>query len=336
MIFPTLNAKDREAIEKRLSRLEKLEPEAERAADKFGEVAGGRQHLIVRRAFVVRPEEGLPQREASDRSLPPRPERPPATRLTSPRGIALRFYLIALFLAQSRSPGEKPRNLLPLRDPDAPVSWVDLVATPAERARGGLTSVSIPEKKLRQVHDALKRLAGEDADLVSLPNRTKPVRTYEGFLLQNESGARYLPTQPLNGPYTVPSKKAETLRLPAGLFKNGWIHVLEDSELTMLLMIASLHADYPLSPYVYVEGDIRLTRYGVGRDAYQSHQLLESLGLIEVEEDLNRRRSNTPGKVAGYTPTDPPKLHRFCLLPSGFQQPAIAKMRQVLEARRDM
>jgi hypothetical protein len=47
-------------------------------------------------------------------------------------------------------------NKLPLADTDAPVSWTDLIATTAERHSGRVYSGQ-REKKLRQVHDALRR-----------------------------------------------------------------------------------------------------------------------------------------------------------------------------------
>ncbi len=37
--------------------------------------------------------------------------------------------------------------------------------------------------------------------------------------------------------YTVPAAESKALYLPGGLFLNGWIHVLEDSELAFLLML---------------------------------------------------------------------------------------------------
>lgn len=55
-----------------------------------------------------------------------------ASRKGTPVAIALRGYLTALFVAQSRNPGTYPSNSLPVNDIDT-VSWVDLFATPSER-----------------------------------------------------------------------------------------------------------------------------------------------------------------------------------------------------------
>ncbi|WP_157743163.1 hypothetical protein [Micromonospora coriariae] len=96
----------------------------------------------------------------------------------SPGGIALRFYLTALFVSQSRSAGEQPQNTLPLNNRDADVSWVDLVATPSERGKGKAQSVSVRDQKLRQVQETLRRLAHPEVQLATLENRSKAVGTY--------------------------------------------------------------------------------------------------------------------------------------------------------------
>ncbi|SCE91462.1 hypothetical protein GA0070607_3156 [Micromonospora coriariae] len=94
-----------------------------------------------------------------------------------------------------------------------------------------------------------------------------------------ESGAPYDETGEPNTRYTVPGERSGyLLRLPAGLFLNGWIHVLEDSELSLLLMIATLHGRYGHDRQVYLDGETRLLQFGIGRDTYQAHHLLERFG----------------------------------------------------------
>src|SRR5215469_12890170 len=143
-------------LERRLDRLARMEAQAKKARESFGLIRRPR-NLRIRIEFAMRTVPAQPTGNLADRLLPPRNERPPATRLVSPRGIALRLYLTALFVAQSRQSGAQPRNKLPLADTDAPVSWIDLIATSAERHSGRVYS-SEREKKLRQVHDALRRL----------------------------------------------------------------------------------------------------------------------------------------------------------------------------------
>ena len=175
---------------RRLARLAKIEGQVEMAGEGFTRI---RRHgnLRIRLQFARRDDPAEPNGDLSGRLLPHRNDRPPATRLVSPRGIALKLYLTALFVAQSRSAGELPGNKLPLADPDAPISWIDLVATTAERHRGRIYSGQ-REKKLRQVQDALRRLSDPGIQLVELPNfHSKPAGKYEGFLLMREGGAPY-------------------------------------------------------------------------------------------------------------------------------------------------
>lgn len=310
-------------LSRRLDRLARIEGQAEQARDRLGRIRTPR-NLRIRVEFAMRSDPAVPRGDLADRLLPPRNERPPATRLVSPRGIALRLYLTALFIAQSRSAGAMPGNTLPLADTDAPVSWIDLIATPAERHSGRVYSGQ-REKKLRQVHDALRRLSTPENQLVRLPSSQRAgAGRYEGFLLMHEGGA------PNDGgdnrPYTVPAAESKTMFLPDGLFLNGWIHVLEDSELAFALMLACLRSRADRAP-VFATSEVRLLQFGLGRDAYESHGILSRLGLVRVHAGHAGRRL---GRTGRYLKSDPPKLHRFELLNDGFEEPAIPVTRQVL------
>lgn len=278
----------------------------------------------------MRSEPAVPNGDLAARLLPPRSDRPPATRLVSPRGLALRLYLTALFVAQSRPLGTLPGNRLPLANADAPVSWIDLVATTSERHSGRVYSGQ-REKKLRQVHDALRRLSGSDVQLAGLPNFRRPAGRYEGFLLMHEGGA------PAGGGdnqlYTVPSAQARTMYLPGELFVNGWIHVLEDSELAFLLMLACLRSRRDKMP-VFATSEVRLLQFGLGRDAYGSHRVLSHLGLVRVQPGPHPGRRL--GKGGRYLKSDPPKLHRFELLNDGFDEPAIPTTREAMTRLRGL
>jgi hypothetical protein len=311
-------------LARRLERLAKIEDQAERACTGFGRIRTPR-NLRIRVEFAMRSDPAAPNGDLADRLLPPRNERPPATRLVSPRGIALRLYLTALFVAQSRQSGAQPRNKLPLADTDAPVSWIDLIATTAERHSGRVYSGE-REKKLRQVHDALRRLSGSEVQLVRLPDfRRTPTGKYEGFLLMREGGA------PIGGGdnqlYAIPVPESKTMYLPGGLFLNGWIHVLEDSELAFMLMLACLRSHFGKAP-VFATSEVRLLQFGLGRDAYESHRVLSHLGIIRVHPGPHPGRRL--GKAGRYLKSDPPKLHRFELLNDGFDEPAIPVMRHVM------
>lgn len=311
-------------LERRLDRLAKIESQVQRASACFGRIRRPR-NLRIRTEFAMRNDPARPTAELTDRVLPPRAERPPATRLVSPRGIALRLYLTALFTMQSRPAGTEPRNTLPLADPDAPVSWIDLLATNSEARRYSTAR----QLKLRQIHDALRRLSSPEIRLAWLPNnQAQPIGRYEDFRLMHEAGT------PIGGdyqPYTVPSDESRTLYVPGGLFDNGWIHVLEDSELAFLLMIACLRSRSGNVP-VFATSETRLLRFGLGRDAYESHRLLSSFGIVKVHPGPHPGRRL--GKAGRYLISDPPKLHRFELLNDGFDKPAIPAVRRALSALR--
>ena len=328
----TLSKADRARLEKRAERLVRLRPHVRSAGLALSRVPTGR-HLLLRWQFASRAQP-VAAGDWSDRALPPRRLRPPSTRLISPRGLALRFYLIALFVAQSRTPGERPGNTLPFNDRDADVSWVDLVATAAERGKGQDQSVSVRDQNVRQVQQALRRLAEPEVQLVTLPNKDKVVGTYEKFVLLRENGAGDEDDAEPNERYTVPGDNtAHLLRLPPGLLHNGWIHVLEDGEIALLLMIAALHALYGWDRQVYLDGETRLLQFGLGRDTYLAHHQLQRFGLIDVEADPRRHgfgSSRVQGHVQG---SPPPQPHRFRLLPEGFNAPAVDTVLEAVNAR---
>lgn len=68
-----------------------------------------------------------------------------------------------------------------------------------------------------------------------------------------------------------------------------------------------------------IEGAVRLLRYGLGRDAYEAHIMLNRLGLLNVRPDPSRYAD---GKIQGYGGQSDAHLHSFKLLPEGFEAPA--------------
>lgn len=97
--------------------LTQMDLEADRVHRLSG-LAAGEGQLRVRSEFMFRAEPAELPGDPSDRRLPAPQDRPPSTRLPSPRGIALRAYLTALFVAQSRNSGTYPSNPLPVNDID--------------------------------------------------------------------------------------------------------------------------------------------------------------------------------------------------------------------------
>jgi len=258
--------------------------------------------------------------DASDRTLPPRTDRPPASRLMSPRGAALRLYLTALFEAQASTSraGTHPVNKRRLSGPGEQPSWADLLASPAQLSRVGSAVHMTPSaKKMRQLKTTLVRLHEEE--LITLPHSAAGAGKYEGFELMHEAGKR---RQGANDLYKLPKPTdKDFFVVPTTLFTQGWIHCLEDTELAFLLMLASMNAyEQPAA----VMGEVRLLHYGIGRDAYEAHMMLNNLGLVQVTIDPRRFDD---GKIEGYNDHHEAFLHRFQLLPAGLDTPAFVAVR---------
>lgn len=134
----TPSASQRSALSKRLARLRLLESSMLKAVTAFESAADATaarpEPLLIRDEFVylTTPVQG----DGSDRRVPPREFRPPATKISSSRGAALRLELTALALAQLRHrTGSNVKNALPLEPnvPDAqPTGWIDLIASPVD------------------------------------------------------------------------------------------------------------------------------------------------------------------------------------------------------------
>lgn len=322
LFYLTLPEKEQEQLARRLDRLVVTERYIDGAVTKLQSL-GRPKKMRVRHRFVYRsqPAPG----EVSDRRLPPPQDRPPATRVLSPRGIALRFYLIALCVAQIRTrPGRRPSNDLPLWIGSDDTGWIDLIAVPVEAQHAGRFSASRSSKKQRQVISALRSLSDPSVQLVHLPNASKRSGKYEGFQLCEEGGSRRDGEVP---DYVVPTATDDTFDLPIGLFTNGWIHLLEDTELAFLMMIA--HATRRTNPgeWVKIESGLRLLHYGLGRDAYEAHKTLQAFGLLSVHVDEDR---HDDGKVIDYGQGGQPRLHAFRLLPDGFDEPAATTIKKAI------
>jgi len=326
--------KERVLLSRRRARLEAMAESAGKAtvAMKMLAEGSGIEALLVRPQFVRmstsgnRPRSTPARGEPSDRRLPRPADRPPATRLMSPRGAALRFYLTALFEAQAGTrPGRRPRNQRPLQAGGGDViSWADLLASPAQAAVSGNTVMRVADKKARQMSSTLARLASEE--LVELTHSGEPgIRKYERFRLLHEGGRRPTGT---NIAYEVPLRDP-AFPVPAMLFTGGWIHVLEDTELAFILMLAACHHENG-GQQVSIPGETRLDRYGIGRDAYEAHKMLSRVGLVTVTADPGR---HPDGKVEGYNEGDQPLLHAFSFHPGQFSRDAMTELRTQIDGQ---
>ena len=169
------------------------------------------------------------------------------------------------------------------------ISWIDLLASDAKSSGTGKHHMSVSAKKTRQMESAIGRLAKEE--LIELTRTGEPgTRKYEEFILMHEGGRR--PHGP-NLPYHVPVvPPEEAFPVPVTLWTNGWIHVLEDTELSFILMMADAH--HAAGGQVFgITAENRLLRWGMAHDAYEAHMMLSRLGLVTVTPDPRRRPDGT-------------------------------------------
>lgn len=269
--------------------------------------------LSIRREFSFRLTD--PPVAVTDRRPAAREHRPSATRLMSSRSAALRLYLTILAVAQKS--GWRPAS----RDNPLPVAggfgWVDLVAGALKKQGAQRMVTDDRDDRLRTVHSALRALNA--AGLVELPHDDRPKGTYDGFKPLREGGAMLQASVP----YAPPQPREHPMTLPYTFISNGWVHLLEDSEIALLLMVAcglgSLDEPDVGQGWVAIPAITRLSRYGLSRDAFDAHRMLDRFGLLDVHgvgrhyDDLSR--------VSDYG-EKAPQLHRLALLRDGFAHSA--------------
>lgn len=319
------NTRERAVLTARLDRLAAMEHSAADATDRLRELVSGRStttgDLRIRRKMLRLDSPG-PNVDTSDRNVTERHQRPPATRLISPRGRTPSFLLTTLLEAQMRlAPGQTAtRNKLPVKAENGRTGWTDFVATDAKDATQGRVYMSVRSKKVRQIQSSLTRLATEN--LIHLPENKDSKRQYDGFMLKREDAARTGD----NDFYTVPDDVSEYFTVPLTLFTNGWIHVLEDSELIMLLIGARFFADYGDKPHPLNPGARKL-HYGLSRDSFEAgHRMLDYLGILNVISDYQR---STNGKVDGYSDRGA-KPHLLRFLPDALNAPAYPTIIEII------
>lgn len=280
--------------------------------------------IRYRNGYACLDEPGDPA--ASDRRALDREKRPPVTRLISPRGAALRLHLTALAIAQfTTRPGQRftnPFSLVPAATGDT--GWTDLLAaTATDRTRGGRTNLTARDKRRRQAVKSLQTLSS--ARLVRLPRMDRGSGKYEGFELLDETASRGPDDDPF--PYTVPKTTDDTFGVPAAFALNGWLHLLEDTELAVLLMVACGRHSIE-SEWTVVPATKRNQYYGITREMFEAHHALAAFGLVEVES----RGRHGDGKSTDFEDQGP-LLHRLRLIEGGFEVEAIERISQAIADR---
>ena len=261
--------------------------------------------------------------DSSDRKAPPRAVRPPATRVASGQSSALRLELTALAVAQlHRRPGAKAYLFelgIPIAGSATETGWADLVAAqPIDTNNHGMLITS-RDKRARTIRSSLTTL--DHAGLVTVPGSTRQLNRFESFALLNEIGTNVIGERQ---EYTVPTSNENTYAMPPGFILNNWLHLLEDSEITVLLMAACARGAWTEHGLYAFPGAVRLLNYGIHRDPYaRARKTLEWLGLLEVHE-IGRHAD-------GRAEDDVRYLHRIGLVPDAFNQPALLTMQKMID-----
>lgn len=316
--------KERAKLRARLERLSRPESIG-RIDNMYASMPGGLPPagLVLRPGFSFREKDLDP--DASDRRAPPRAMRPTATRLITSRGAALRFALTVLAVVQSvRTPGAKARLHDVLSDivgSSNSLGWSDLVASDATDANRGGVFVRSRDKRARTVRSAIEAM--EEAGIARFPDDPGDRDRFSNFVLLNERGRDDVGEAE---EYRVPKKGESVFAMPHGFVSNGWIHVLEDTEIALLLMVACRRGGWDENGMLAVPADVRLTQYGIHRDAYSAaRKTLEWLGLLTVEE-VGRHEDGRAENVEL-------RVHRFALAKDGFERLATSTAIEVLTSQ---
>jgi hypothetical protein len=219
---------------------------------------------------------------------------PPISRLVNPRGIALRFYLMAVFEAQCRPPQER-RVKVNSRPLSGSGGWGDLFAIDAAYSRpvGRYQRPTKQNRDLetsveRQVKGALRTLEEPaDSALVEIPRKQNGRdRDYDRFTLMKESGRGRVPTPDR---YAVPGddtpgREQGLISMPSQFFLRGWIQVLYSSEIATWLVLRLLRSLFPRrhdESGVFLYGQVRESLFHLLRDTYEDGcRNLVDFGLI--------------------------------------------------------
>ncbi|MFF5655158.1 hypothetical protein [[Kitasatospora] papulosa] len=289
----------RESNERRLRRLDQMDKNrsvagASKALKRLWEDGRKPPHIVLRSGLLA-PRDGGP-------SL--------LSQLVLPKGIALRFYLVATFEAQCRlGPEEKWSNVLPLSGPG---SWSDLFAADgAYDAKSGtympltVNGRTAEDLRLRQVQGALRTLEGlgseqYDHALVDIPRGKREQRLYQSFRLMGEAGRGGTQSPKI---YVAPRPhwKAARIPIPAHFFLNGWAQVLNPSEVATWLVFRWLSKwakKNHLKSGVYLHGERRMKTFGLRRDAWEDGcQRLRDFGLIRFARTVSQAEATRPLKA---------------------------------------
>lgn len=245
------------------------------------------------------------------------------SRLVHGGSHALRIALIALFLAQSRKGGHRHLLQVPLtaREPDD-LAWADLIVAGAKEGKGSASRRPL-EKQAASARTALDRLTKPDICLLEPPHTTRRVGRFDELRLLQDSGPR---ATGLPVTYTLPHHKESTVDIPVDFFLNGWIFVLQDSEIATYLMYRTVCA---LAPG-HITAGAREEQFGIKTSAWEQHWVLVDSGILHLVPDPNRREDGT---YIEQSEGAKPQPHVFSLLDDGLKQDALTEVWRAVSER---
>lgn len=275
----------------------------------------------------------------------------PVSRLLNSRGIALRFYLLALFEAQCR-PVPWDRHRAGNRPLSGIGGWGDLIAVDAAWSQPVKTyqrrtkqERDLDSSRERQVKSAMRTLETPgDQGLVWIPRKANGKdRNYGSFRLMKESGRGDKPTPEY---YSPPAWQRGVFGVPAGFFLRGWVQVLYPSEIATWLALRLLASIFPgkhRESGVYLYGQDRKKHFNLHRDAYED-------GCRSLTEFELVRPAQPVCPAAGKTPEAPDfaqlwamaaesgqkryEANRYQLVDDGLNKDALRVVMAQLQGRR--
>jgi hypothetical protein len=288
------------------------------------------------------------------------PEPPPLTQLLHPRGVALRFYLLAVFEARCRLDVGQEWTREGGPPWKGPGSWADFIAIDGayDEASGDYVPYTNTDRdmhtlRVQQIHGALRTLeglgSGGQQALVQVPRRPNGYRDYKAFSLMKESGRGAAQTPDR---YTVPASTwdSSTFTVPSTFFLKGWVHVLHPSEVATWLIFQWMSQRFPdnhAESGVYLNPSTRQRYFRLRRDSYEDAcNRLRDFGLIRDAQPGSGGPSEAGPQSGGLTfadifsqpaPVDRYEVHHYQVTNEGLTKDALATcVKETILRRNDL
>lgn len=267
---------DRRAV--RLADLEEMESQWERTTRLGSSLHTAAPHHLTK--FMIRSSFFFTE--------PDETGTPPIVRIAAPRGVNLQLYLLILFEAQCRKrKGSAGPSPLPLNSREEVHSWTSLTFSKATQNDRLKVPISARANRERQVRSALKRLA--DERLIQRNVGTPP----RAVMALDESGKQRKET----AYYHVPDLFESVITIPTEFVTQGWLYLLTPAEIRFYFAFRHLEKRYLRRTGAYFSSEARTSEYFLPRDVYESHLMLDRLGLIQRVADPRRR---SDGKLVDF------------------------------------